>query len=110
MLLRHGEPVKLGVSLLAVAQGLVVCDDALAPFLLPTRHPEQTPLVAALTAREGEVLQLVAEGFPNKTIADHLHISEHTVKFHLNAAMGKLGARSRTEAVVRATRLGLLLL
>ena len=110
LLLRHVETEKLGVSLQAVTQGLVVCDEALAPPLLPTRHLSQTPLVDALTPRELEVLQLVAEGLPNKTIADRLYISEHTVKFHLNAAMSKLGARSRTEAVVRATRLGLLLL
>jgi DNA-binding NarL/FixJ family response regulator len=64
----------------------------------------------ALTPREQEVLQLLAEGLPNKTIADSLHISEHTVKFHVNAILSKLGAQSRTEAVVRATRLGLLLL
>jgi DNA-binding NarL/FixJ family response regulator len=64
----------------------------------------------ALTPREQEVIQLLAEGLPNKTIADRLHISEHTVKFHVNAILSKLGAQSRTEAVVRATRLGLLLL
>jgi DNA-binding NarL/FixJ family response regulator len=63
-----------------------------------------------LTPREQEVLQLLAEGLPNKTIADRLYISEHTVKFHVNAILSKLGAQSRTEAVVRATRLGLLLL
>ena len=57
-----------------------------------------------------EVLALLAEGLPNKTIAHRLNISEHTVKFHVNAIMGKLGAQSRTEAVVRATRLGLILL
>jgi DNA-binding NarL/FixJ family response regulator len=57
-----------------------------------------------------EVLQLLAEGLPNKTIAYRLGISEHTVKFHVNAILGKLGAQSRTEAVVRATRLGLILL
>ena len=83
---------------------------ALATALLPTRVLEQMPLVDPLTRRELDVLRLVAEGLPNKAIADRLHISEHTVKFHLNALMGKLGAQSRTEAVVRATRLGLLLL
>ena len=63
-----------------------------------------------MTRRELEVLQLVAEGLPNKSIADRLDISEHTVKFHVNAIMGKLGAQSRTEAVTRATRMGLILL
>jgi two-component system, NarL family, nitrate/nitrite response regulator NarL len=63
-----------------------------------------------LTPREIEVLQLVAEGFPNKQIALQLGISEHTVKFHIDAILGKLGAHSRTEAVTRAARLGLLVL
>jgi DNA-binding NarL/FixJ family response regulator len=53
---------------------------------------------------------LLAEGLANKAIAQQLDISEHTVKFHVNALMGKLGAQSRTAAVVRATRLGLILL
>ena len=57
-----------------------------------------------------EVLQLLAEGLPNKSIAQRLGISEHTVKFHVNAILGKLGAQSRTEAVILATRLGLVLL
>jgi DNA-binding NarL/FixJ family response regulator len=110
LLLREASMETLVASLQAVVQGLVVLDAALAAALLPTRVLEQTALVDPLTRRELEVLRLVAEGFPNKTIADRLHISEHTVKFHLNALMGKLGAQSRTEAVVRASRLGLLLL
>jgi DNA-binding NarL/FixJ family response regulator len=56
------------------------------------------------------VLQFLAEGLPNKAIARRLDISEHTVKFHVNAIMGKLGAQSRTEAAVRAARMGLILL
>lgn len=110
LLLRDVPAETLVASLHAMAQGLVVFDAGLAAALVLTRHLEPTPLVDPLTPRELEVLQLVAEGLPNKTIADRLHISEHTVKFHLNASMGKLGAQSRTEAVVRATRLGWLLL
>ena len=56
------------------------------------------------------MLGLIAEGLPNKTIARRLDISEHTVKFHVNSILGKLGVQSRTEAVTRATRTGLLLL
>ena len=67
--------------------------------------PEEEP-----TDRELEVLELVAEGLSNKGIAQQLGISEHTVKFHLNAVMGKLGVQSRTAAVVRAARLGLIAL
>jgi two-component system nitrate/nitrite response regulator NarL len=66
--------------------------------------------VEELTPRELEVLRLMAEGLPNKTVALRLGISEHTVKFHVNAILGKLGVSSRTEAVVHATRLGLILL
>jgi DNA-binding NarL/FixJ family response regulator len=52
----------------------------------------------------------MAEGLSNKAIAVQLGISDHTVKFHINAIMSKLNAESRTQAVVRATRLGLLAL
>jgi two-component system, NarL family, nitrate/nitrite response regulator NarL len=110
LLLREVPAETLVASLQAVAQGLVVWDQALAATLLPPTRGEPAPPPEPLTPRELEVLQLVAEGLPNKTIADRLHISEHTVKFHMNALMGKLGAQSRTEAVVRATRLGILLL
>ena len=61
-----------------------------------------------LTPREVEVLRIVAEGLPNKAVAARLGISDHTVKFHINAIFTKLGAQSRTEAVTRATRRGLL--
>ncbi len=50
---------------------------------------------------------LLAEGLPNKAISDRLDITEHTVKFHVNAILGKLDAQSRTEAVTLAIRLGL---
>ena len=63
-----------------------------------------------MTERESEVLGLLSQGLANKQIAVALGISEHTIKFHVNAIMGKLHAQSRTEAVVRATRLGLILL
>jgi DNA-binding NarL/FixJ family response regulator len=68
------------------------------------------PPVEALTAREGEVLQLLAQGLANKQIALSLGISEHTVKFHVSAIYAKLGAASRTEAVSIAARRGFLVL
>jgi DNA-binding NarL/FixJ family response regulator len=52
-----------------------------------------------LTAREVEVLRLVALGQGNKEVAAQLNVSEHTVKFHVSSVLAKLGARSRTEAV-----------
>jgi two-component system, NarL family, nitrate/nitrite response regulator NarL len=110
LLLRDVHAATLALALPAVAQGLVVCDAALVSGLLSVRQPPLMSPAEVLTPREQEVLQRLAEGLPNKTIADRLHISEHTVKFHVNAILSKLGAQSRTEAVVRATRLGLLLL
>ncbi len=62
----------------------------------------------ALTARQKEVLHLVATGLLNKEIADQLNISERTVKFHVSEILGKLGAGNRTEAVAVATRRGLI--
>jgi two-component system, NarL family, response regulator YdfI len=60
-----------------------------------------------LTAREREVLNLMAAGFGNKKIAARLHISEHTAKFHVSSVLGKLGATSRTEAVTLGITHGL---
>jgi DNA-binding NarL/FixJ family response regulator len=63
-----------------------------------------------LTPREQEVLRMLARGLANKEIAARLNISEHTVKFHVAAILGKLGAASRTEAVALGIRHGLILL
>jgi DNA-binding NarL/FixJ family response regulator len=114
LLLREATSEMLAAALRAIAQGLVVLDPALAGVLVA---PASGLLLGAgdavvenLTPRELEVLRGMAEGLPNKQIARQLDISEHTVKFHVNAILGKLGAQSRTEAVVRATRAGLILL
>jgi DNA-binding NarL/FixJ family response regulator len=61
-----------------------------------------------LTPREVEVLELLAEGLPNKSIAVRLGISDQTVKFHVASICGKLGAANRTDAVRRAVRRGLI--
>jgi DNA-binding NarL/FixJ family response regulator len=63
-----------------------------------------------LTPREVEVLELLAEGLPNKAIAERLRISDQTVKFHVASISGKLGAANRTDAVRRAVRRGLITL
>lgn len=65
-------------------------------------------LIEGLTPREQEVLTLVADGLHNREIAQRLGVSEHTVKFHLGAVFGKLGVSTRTEAVRRGLRLGLI--
>ena len=63
-----------------------------------------------LTAREIEVLAAMADGASNKEIARRLNISFHTVKFHVAAILDKLEADSRTEAVVKASQLGIVML
>jgi len=63
-----------------------------------------------LTSRELDVLQLIADGLPNKSIATRLGISDQTVKFHVSSIYGKLGAANRTDAVRLAVRRGLLAL
>ncbi len=110
ILLRDSDTGALVAALMAVVQGLVVLGPGVDT--MAGGYADQQPMLPAgdLTRRELEVLQLVAEGLPNKSIADRLDISEHTVKFHVNAIMDKLGAQSRTEAVTRATRMGLILL
>jgi DNA-binding NarL/FixJ family response regulator len=63
-----------------------------------------------LTPREVQVLELLAEGLPNKAIAARLRISDQTVKFHVSSISGKLGAKNRTDAVRLAVRRGLITL
>jgi two-component system, NarL family, nitrate/nitrite response regulator NarL len=120
LLRRDVEPARLAAGLAAATNGLGVVDPAFIATVAPVTADDETvsrarshgsfTLAEELTPRELEVLRLMAEGLPNKTIAIRLGISEHTVKFHVNAILGKLGVGSRTEAVVRATRLGLILL
>jgi DNA-binding NarL/FixJ family response regulator len=71
------------------------------------REEREDRLVESLTARELDVLALLADGVGNREIAGRLGISEHTVKFHLSAIFGKLGASTRTDAVRRALKSGL---
>lgn len=110
LLLRQTSPEKLVAALQAAARGLRIFDSALTQATFPVKPLEPPAPTEPLTPRELEVLQLLAEGLPNKVIARQLDISDHTVKFHVNAILSKLSAQSRTEAVVRATRLGLILL
>lgn len=105
LVLRTASAGAVLAAITAAAQGLAVIDPALAAGL-PLARPD--PPADALTPRETDVLRLLAEGLSNRAIAHRLDISEHTVKFHLNAILGKLHAQSRTEAVVAAIRLGLI--
>lgn len=105
---------EIAAALVAVTQGMLVIEPrigrALAAALPGGEIQTVPPGEEQLTDREQEVLQLVALGLPNKTIATRLSISEHTVKFHVGSILAKLDASSRTEAVTRAARRGLLTL
>jgi DNA-binding NarL/FixJ family response regulator len=108
ILWRDVDPERLRQAVLAVLAGASVLDQGMTRILLERRALEGSTV--ELTPREGQVLGLMAEGLSNKLIAARLGISEHTAKFHVNALLEKLGAETRTEAVVRAARQGLLML
>jgi DNA-binding NarL/FixJ family response regulator len=82
----------------------------IAPHAVDVSVEDGRAYVEPLTPREIEVLELLAEGLPNREIARRLGISDQTVKFHVASISGKLGAANRTDAVRRAVRLGLVTL
>lgn len=98
---------ELGAAVAAAAQGLTVLPKALAEQLL-TEPAAVEELSEPPTAREREVLGLLGQGLSNKMIARELHISEHTVKFHISSLYVKLGVSNRAEAVSRGARHGLI--
>ncbi len=87
----------------STSAGLLTFDSTLIPQ--PDWPADRTE---ELTPRETEVLALLAEGLVNREIALRLSISEHTIKFHIRSILGKLGASTRTEAVTRGLRHGLI--
>jgi DNA-binding NarL/FixJ family response regulator len=103
---------ELVAAVRAVGEGLWVGAPGLVADLIRLSGRRESssddPLVEPLTAREMEVIQLMAQGLANKQIALALGISEHTVKFHLSSLYAKLGISSRTEAVKRGIELGLI--
>ena len=110
LLMRDADATDLLAATRAVSRGMVVLHPDMAATAVPDISRIPAPPVEPLTPREFEVLRLLAEGLPNKGIAHLLDISEHTVKFHVNSILAKLGTQSRTEAVIHATRLGLIIL
>ena len=113
-LFKEAAREELLATVRAVSEGLVVLHPAAAMAAVGDGQHQQSSAGTeggqSLTARELEVLVLVAQGLPNKTIANRLHLSEHTVKFHVGSIIGKLGAASRTEAVSLGVRRGLIAL
>lgn len=98
---------------LAAARASAIGSDAIlvAPDSIHSDlHSNEEEFDEPLTPREVQVLELLAEGLPNKAIADRLQISDQTVKFHVSSISGKLGAKNRTDAVRRAVRRGLITL
>jgi len=113
---RSAERNEIAVAVKAVTNGLAVLPRELLPTLL-NGGSEADELLDSndavrtrLTPRELEVLAAMADGASNKAIARRLGISFHTAKFHVAAILDKLNADSRTEAVMRAAQLGLVML
>ncbi len=114
-LLKKAEPEELISAILHIARGEVIVSPLMATKLLTefkdlTAGAERKPAEKAdadLSPREGEVLQLVAQGSTNKEIADSLFISENTVKTHLKNIMEKLHLANRSQAAAYAIKRGL---
>ena len=110
------SPEELAAGLKALAEGLIVVspyflDQMLSDsafFRFKVEPESEDGLSENLTGREQEVLQLLAQGLPNKQIALQLEISEHTVKFHISSIYSKLSVTNRTEAVGSGLRRGLI--
>ena len=99
-------PGELAAATAAAAQGLIALPKPLTERLL--REPAAEGLSEPLTAREREVLELLGRGLSNRLIARELHISEHTVKFHISSLYAKLEVNNRAEAVSQGARHGLI--
>jgi DNA-binding NarL/FixJ family response regulator len=101
-------PEELAAAVAAAGQGLIVLPKAMIERLLHEPIASVEELSETLTTREREVLDLLGRGLSNKLIGRELHISEHTVKFHISSLYAKLGVNNRAEAVSRGARYGLI--
>ena len=101
-------PEELAAAVAAAGQGLIVLPKAVTERLLHEPAASAEELSETLTAREREVLDLLGHGLSNKLIGRELHISDHTVKFHISSLYAKLGVNNRAEAVSRGARYGLI--
>jgi two-component system, NarL family, response regulator LiaR len=104
-LLKDTNVEELHRAVRGAAEGRVqLAPEAAARLMREVRAPESPE---ALTARETEVLELLARGYANKQIASSLYVSEKTVKAHVSSILKKLGVRSRTQAALYAVETGL---
>jgi DNA-binding NarL/FixJ family response regulator len=96
---------QITAALCAASAGLIAIPADSAPSIFPTFTES---VIENLTPRETEALEMLAEGLSNKQLAARLNVSEHTAKFHVNSVLTKLDAATRTEAVMRGLRSGLI--
>jgi two-component system, NarL family, response regulator LiaR len=107
-LLKNVAPSELARAVRAAHAGEALLDTLVAARLVEAiAQPAGEPARERLTAREQEVLGLIARGFSNKRIARELGIAEKTVKTHVGHVLAKLGVADRTQAAVHAVRAGL---
>lgn len=106
--LKDVDAVQLLQSINAVQRGESAFDSHAAAVVVRTLARRSAPDGVTLTAREKEILQLVAQGLSNREIGARLYISETTVKFHVHNVMEKMKVRRRAELVFQAGRLGLI--
>jgi two-component system nitrate/nitrite response regulator NarL len=106
MLHRGASAAQIVAALQAAGAGLIVVPAQSGSSVIQAADAEGD--VEALTPREMETFEMLAEGFSNKQIAAKLQVSEHTAKFHVNSILSKLHAGTRTEAVMRGLRKGIL--
>jgi two-component system, NarL family, response regulator YdfI len=111
---READPEEIVAAIQSVQSGAVTLDVQLALDLAARVRTDSADVpaqaVGELTAREIEVLRMLAEGLGNKEIASRLGVTDHTIKFHISSILGKLGAATRTEAVTMGVRMGLITL
>lgn len=103
-------PAELHAAIHAAAQGMLVLPFRIGREAIAMPSAGEEPIEQPLTQREMEVLERVSRGLPSKLIAQQLDVAESTIKFHLSSIYAKLSVSSRTEAVSKAARLGLITL
>jgi NarL family two-component system response regulator LiaR len=107
-LLKNAQPQELARAVRAAHVGEALLDPVVAARLVEAlAQPPGEPPPERLTAREREVLELLARGLSNKRIAREMEIAEKTVKTHVGHVLAKLGVADRTQAALHAVRAGL---